>query len=61
MADVRDIYRFMDRIAPFRTQEDFDNAGFLVGRGDREVNRILYLIHISEPTRLLSNSYSIFK
>ena len=36
MADVRDIYRFIDRIAPFHTQEDFDNAGFLVGRGDRE-------------------------
>lgn len=47
MADVRDIYRFMDRIAPFRTQEDFDNAGFLVGRGDREVNRILVALDIT--------------
>ena len=47
MADVRNIYRFLDRIAPFRTQEDFDNAGFLVGRGDREVNRILVALDIT--------------
>ena len=47
MADVRDIYRFMDRIAPFHTQEDFDNAGFLVGRGDREVNKILVALDIT--------------
>ena len=34
MAAVRDIYNFMDKIAPFHIQEDFDNAGFLVGRGE---------------------------
>lgn len=47
MADVREIYRFMDRIAPFHTQEGFDNAGFLVGRGDREVNKILVALDIT--------------
>lgn len=47
MADVRDIYRFMDRIAPFHTQEDFDNAGFLVGRGDREVKKVLVALDVT--------------
>ena len=47
MADVRNIYRFLDRIAPFRTQEDFDNAGFLVGWGGREGNRILVALDIT--------------
>ena len=48
MAAVRDIYEFMDRIAPFDTQEDFDNAGFLVGRGDREVKKVLVALDITE-------------
>ena len=47
MADVRDIYRFMERIAPFHTQEDFDNAGFLVGRGDREVKKVLVALDVT--------------
>ena len=33
MATVKEIYRLLDRKAPFRYQMDFDNAGFLVGRG----------------------------
>ena len=31
MATVKDIYCAMDEWAPFETQMDFDNAGFLVG------------------------------
>lgn len=33
MADVMEVYRALDSWAPFETQMDFDNAGFLVGRG----------------------------
>lgn len=47
MAEVRDIYHFLDQIAPFHTQEDFDNAGFLVGRGDREVKRVLVALDVT--------------
>lgn len=47
MAKVADIFRFMDQIAPFETQEDFDNAGFLVGRGDRAVQKILVVLDIT--------------
>lgn len=44
---MRDIYRFMDEIAPFDTQEGFDNAGFLVGRGDREVKKVLVALDVT--------------
>jgi len=47
VAEVKDIYQFMDKIAPFDTQEDFDNAGFLVGRGDRAVSKILVALDIT--------------
>lgn len=47
MATVNEIYALLDRKAPFRTQMDFDNAGFLVGRGEREVNRVLVALDIT--------------
>lgn len=48
MASVKDIYRLIDEFAPFKTQMDFDNAGFLVGRGDTWVTRILVALDITE-------------
>lgn len=33
-AAIIDVYRALDQWAPFDTQMDFDNAGFLVGRGE---------------------------
>lgn len=48
MATVRDIFAQMDQWAPFETQMDFDNAGFLVGRGEREVRKILVSLDITE-------------
>ena len=49
MAVVKDIYRAIDRWAPFNTQMDFDNSGFLVGRSERLINRILVALDITEP------------
>lgn len=48
MAAVKDIFHYLDNIAPFATQLDFDNAGFLVGRGDRQVHRLLVSLDITE-------------
>ena len=48
MATVMDVYRFLDGKAPFSTQLSFDNAGFLVGRGDKEVHTILVALDITE-------------
>ena len=48
MATVREIYKYLDGLAPFSLQMDFDNAGFLVGRGDRTVDKILVSLDITE-------------
>ena len=48
MAAVKEFYNFIDQIAPFATQEGFDNAGFLVGCGDRPVERVLVALDITE-------------
>ena len=41
MATVKQIERYIDSFAPFDIQEDFDNAGFLVGDGECNVTRAL--------------------
>lgn len=48
MATVKEVYRFLDSKAPFSSQLGFDNAGFLVGRGERQVSRILVALDITE-------------
>ena len=48
MATVREIYQYLDSMAPFSLQMDFDNAGFLVGRGDRPVDKLLVSLDITE-------------
>lgn len=48
MVSVKDIYGYMDRIAPFSLQMGFDNAGFLVGRGGQPVERLLVVLDITE-------------
>lgn len=47
MATVNEIYGLLDRKAPFRYQAGFDNAGFLVGRGERTVDRVLVALDIT--------------
>lgn len=47
MATVKAIYEFINSVAPFDIQEDFDNAGFLVGRKKQEVTRILVALDIT--------------
>ena len=48
MATVREIYQYLDTLAPFSLQMNFDNAGFLVGRGDRTVDKLLVSLDITE-------------
>ena len=48
MATVREIYQYLDGLAPFSLQMEFDNAGFLVGRGEQTVSKILVSLNITE-------------
>lgn len=47
MATVKDIYNFIDSIAPFSTQEEWDNSGFTVGNENKEVSKILFALDIT--------------
>lgn len=42
------VYEFLQEKAPFELQEGFDNAGFLVGREDAAVSKILVALDITE-------------
>lgn len=49
MATIKDIYQYIDSFAPFETQMDFDNAGFLVGREQANVETVLVALDITLP------------
>jgi putative NIF3 family GTP cyclohydrolase 1 type 2 len=44
MATVKEIYDFIDSIAPFNIQEEWDNSGLLVGDDSIEVTKILFAL-----------------
>jgi len=48
VATVKEIYAYLDKKAPFSYQMSFDNSGFLVGRGEAEVSRIMVALDITE-------------
>ncbi|MBE6973839.1 MAG: Nif3-like dinuclear metal center hexameric protein [Ruminococcaceae bacterium] len=46
---IKDIYQYIDSLAPFETQMDFDNAGLLVGRECAYVDKVLVSLDITTP------------
>ena len=48
MATVKQIYDLLQEKAPFELQYGFDNAGFLVGRQEAPVSRVLVALDITE-------------
>lgn len=42
------VYEFLQKKAPFELQENFDNAGFLVGREEASVSKLLVTLDITE-------------
>ena len=46
---VKQIYDMIDRFAPFSTQMEGDNSGFLVGSASQEVTGILFALDVTEP------------
>ena len=39
MPNVKDIYNYINQIAPFDSQEEWDNSGLLIGASDKEVKK----------------------
>ena len=48
MKTVSDVFAVLCRIAPLELQMEFDNSGFLVGRQDRELHRVLLALDITD-------------
>ena len=48
MSTVRDVYNFLDSIAPFGLQESYDNAGILVGDPNMEITGVLMCLDSTE-------------
>ena len=42
------IVQYMEKIAPLHFEEDYDNSGLLIGRGDRPVKRLMLAVDASE-------------
>ncbi len=49
-ATVGDVYRFIDKFAPFFTQDGFDNSGLLVGSMSATVSKIAVCLDITRKT-----------
>lgn len=47
MAKVKDFYGYLNSIAPFETQEDWDNSGMLVGDMGAEVKKVAVVLDIT--------------
>ena len=50
MITIRDVYDFLDSIAPFSTQMDFDNSGLLIGDERRAVQKVAVCLDITGDT-----------
>lgn len=48
MTKVIDLYHFLDGIAPFELQEDYDNAGIIVGDPEMEVTGVMMCLDSTE-------------
>lgn len=47
MTTVKNIYDFIDRIAPYDTQEEWDNSGHLIGDFRKEVKRVVMALDVT--------------
>ncbi len=47
MAKVKDFYGYLNSVAPFETQEDWDNSGMLVGDMNAEVKKAAVVLDIT--------------
>ena len=54
MTTVQDIVRFLDSIAPFDTQESWDNSGLLVGSAAQEVTVAALALDITTETAAMA-------
>ncbi len=59
MVKIKDIYDFVDTIAPFSNQAEYDNSGFLVGDLQRYVRHIGVVLDITPQTLLIAKRIGV--
>ena len=47
---VQEVWDWLNALAPFQTQEDFDNSGLLVGDPKAEVHQVFFTLDATLPT-----------
>lgn len=47
MTTIKDIYSYIDEIAPFSIQESYDNSGLIIGNMDVGVTRVLIALDVT--------------
>ncbi|MCL2392557.1 MAG: Nif3-like dinuclear metal center hexameric protein [Oscillospiraceae bacterium] len=57
MTTVNDVYEFLNKIAPVDMKMEFDNVGFLVGRANDEVLKIVVALDITNDVILEAIDY----
>lgn len=50
MITVRDFYEYLNELAPFNTQEEWDNSGLLVGDMNAEVTKAIVVLDVTMQT-----------
>ncbi len=50
MVKIKEVYDFIDSFAPFSTQADFDNSGFLVGDINRYIRHVGLVLDVTRQT-----------
>ena len=48
MATIKEVYNYLCDIAPLELQMDFDNSGFLIGREEQTVTKILLALDVTD-------------
>ena len=54
MTTVKNIYDYINSIAPFDTQEEWDNAGFLIGDFRKEVKKAVLCLDVTKEVARLA-------
>ncbi len=52
MTTVKELYHYLDSVAPFKYQEEYDNAGIIVGNPDMPIQNVLVALDSTESVIL---------
>ena len=48
MTTIKDIYNYINEIAPYELQESYDNSGLCIGNGRTEVKKALIALDVTK-------------